>query len=142
VDWNWRNNANIVAAPAHGGYAPAHGGYASAGSALGITTDGASIDASVDTAAAQSWFSFHAQEGFIYQIETVIGTLDDTVVDLVGTDQSTVLAENDDDERDPYSYASYIEWTCPHDGTYYVMVKGFGHATGTFSLMVTEGALH
>jgi hypothetical protein len=113
----------------------------SAGSAFAVTTNGASIDASIDTAAAQSWFSFHAQEGFTYQIETVIGTLDDTVVDLVDTDQSTVLVENDDDERDPDSYASYIEWTCPQDGTYYVMVKGYGRATGTFSLMVTEGAL-
>lgn len=111
-----------------------------AGSAYEVSTNGATVDASIDAAAGQSWFAFTAAEGFTYQIETVLGTLDDTVVDLVDTDQSTVLVENDDDERSADSYASYIEWTCPQDGRYFIMVKGYGRATGTFSVMVTEGA--
>jgi hypothetical protein len=31
--------------------------------------------------------------------------------------------ENDDDERDADTYASYIEWTAPKAGTYYIMVE-------------------
>ena len=112
---------------------------ASSASAFAVTTNGASVDASIDTAAAQRWFSFHGQAGYTYQIETVLGSLTDTMVDLVDTDSSTVIVENDDDDRDPNSYASFIEWTCPADGTYYVMVKGYGRATGSFAVMVTEG---
>ena len=41
----------------------------------------------------------------------------------MGTDGKAVLVENDDDERDAESYASYIEWTAPKAGTYYIMVE-------------------
>jgi hypothetical protein len=34
------------------------------------------------------------------------------------------MVENDDDERgDTDSYASYIEWTAPKTGDYYIMVE-------------------
>lgn len=35
------------------------------------------------------------------------------MVDLVDTDGTTVIIENDDDARSTNSYASFIEWTCP-----------------------------
>ena len=46
---------------------------------------------------------------------------------------------NDDDDRNPNTYASYIEWTCPASGTYYIMVQGYGSSTGTFGLTLTQG---
>ena len=61
------------------------------------------------------------------------------MVDLVDTDGSTVLVENDDDARSSDSYASFIEWTCPASGTYYIMVQGYGSSMGTFGLTLTQG---
>jgi hypothetical protein len=103
-----------------------------------LDTNGAQVDGEIAVAAQQSWFIFTAQGGASYQIQTIIGTLDDTVMDLVDTDGSTQLAENDDDARDPNSYASFLEWSCPHDGDYYILVKGYGRATGTFTVSVTQ----
>ena len=110
-------------------------------SAFRIPTSGASVDAAIDYAGGRSWFAFEGHAGYTYQVETVLGTLTDTVVSIVDTDRSTVLVENDDDGRDETSYASYIEWSCPADGAYYLVVQGYGRATGSFSLSVTEGAL-
>ena len=111
-----------------------------AATAYPVTTNGAAVDSEITTAGEHQWFSFHGQAGFSYEIETVLGSAADTIVDLVDTDRSSVLVENDDDARDTNSYASYIEWTCPADGTYYVYVKGYGRDTGTFQFSVTAGA--
>ena len=64
----------------------------------------------------------------------------DTVIDLVDTDRASVIVENDDDSRNTAtSLASFIEWTCPTDGTYFVMVKGYGqNDVGTFQMSVTD----
>ena len=57
---------------------------------------------------------------------------------LVDRDQQTTLAENDDDERDTGNgLNSFIEWTCPEDGSYLINVDGFGGATGAFTVSVT-----
>jgi hypothetical protein len=55
------------------------------------------------------------------------------------------LAENDDDERTAAGQGSaqaalesYLEWTAPTDGTFYVVVVGYGRSVGTFSLIVSE----
>lgn len=106
--------------------------------ALRLQTNGASVDGNIERPAAHQWFVFSAQAGASYEFETAAGTLDDTVMDLLDTDASTLLDENDDDSRDPNSYASFLEWTCPHDGDYYIMVKGYGRATGTYTVSVTE----
>jgi hypothetical protein len=52
------------------------------------------------------------------------------MIDVVDTDGKSVLVENDDDERGAESYASYIEWTAPKAGGYYIMVKAFGRSEG------------
>ena len=93
----------------------------------------------VAAAGEQEWFSFAATAGASYQIETDLQTLDDTMVDLIDTDGHSLLVENDDDDRDPNTYASYIEWTCPASGTYYIMVQGYGSSMGTFGLTLTQG---
>jgi hypothetical protein len=106
--------------------------------AFRLETNGASVDGSIDHAADSNWFVFHGLGGASYEFETATGTLDDTVMDLLDTDASTLLDENDDDSRDPNSYASFLEWTCPGDGDYYIMVKGYGRSTGTYTLSVTQ----
>jgi hypothetical protein len=111
-----------------------------AATAFPVSTNGAAVDSEITTAGEHQWFSFSGRAGFTYEIETVLGSAADTIVDLVDTDRSSVLVENDDDARDTNSYASYIEWTCPADGTYYVYVKGYGRDIGTFQFSVTDGA--
>ena len=55
------------------------------------------------------------------------------------------LAENDDDERAAAGQGSaqaalesYLEWTAPTEGTFFVVVVGYGRSVGTFSLIVSE----
>lgn len=36
--------------------------------------------------------------------------------------------------------ASYMEWTCQQDGTYFLEVTGYGGSTGTFAVEVTPQA--
>jgi len=87
----------------------------------------------------QEWYQFTASAGVTYGFETQLVTIDDTIMDLVGTDRTTVIVENDDDDRDgSNTFASYIEWTCPTDGTYYIMIKGYGSSTGTFTLTASN----
>ena len=102
-----------------------------------LETNGETVQGEIVVAAEASWFTFHATAGATYQIETVCMTLDDTVMDLLQPDGQTQIVENDDDPRDSNSYASYVEWTCPADGDYVIMIKGYGRATGTFSIAVT-----
>lgn len=83
-------------------------------------------------------FQFSADAGQTYLLDTEVGTLTDTVMALIDTDQQTTIAENDDDERATGQLDSYIEWTCPSTGTYYINVYGFGGQTGTISLMVSQ----
>ena len=84
-----------------------------------------------------------AQSGVTYQFATTLGSLEDTMIDLVDTNGKAVIASNDDDERDTGatagSLASYIEWTCPSTGTYYIMVEPYGDDVGTFSVSITQG---
>lgn len=59
-------------------------------------------------------------------------------MDVVDVDRVTILVENDDDERNGgSSLASYVEWTAPAAGTYYIMVKAYSTETGSFTLSAT-----
>ena len=102
-----------------------------------MDTNGAAVSGEIVTAAQGAWFTFNAISGATYQIETICNSLADTVMDLLQPNGQDLIVENDDDSRDSNSYASYVEWTCPADGAYMVLVKGYGRATGTFSLSVT-----
>eukprot|EP01046_Picozoa_sp_COSAG06_P067723 COSAG06_NODE_17689_length_926_cov_1.303507_2_plen_94_part_00 len=86
---------------------------ATAATAQAITPGPNPISGQIATSGDHEWYAFQARAGSSYSIETQLLTLDDTMVDLVDTDGSSLILENDDDERDTNSYASYIEWTCP-----------------------------
>ena len=90
------------------------------------------------------WFSFDATAGLTYVLATDLTTgsssLTDTVMTLVEMDGFTVITESDDDERASGRLASYIEWTCPATGTYYVMVEPYGRERGTFTLSVNTAS--
>ena len=86
------------------------------------------------------YFSFAARADVSYVLETdgQENGLQDTVMTLYDAQENT-LAENDDDERVSGHLDSYIEWTCPADGTYTIGVRGFGpDDLGRFTVMVAE----
>ena len=106
--------------------------------AVRIPTDGTALSGSIGLPRDAMYFSFAAEAGTTYQLDTEAGTLMDTVMELRDQDGATTLAENDDDERATGRADSFIEWPCEASGVYFVMVEGFGAATGTFELSITE----
>merc|ERR1740117_146964 len=104
-------------------------------------TDGRVYDGAVTDVADHESYTFTATAGHTYQIETLPGSLYDTIIDLLDTDEATVLVQNDDDERteNAGSYASFIEWTAPESGDYYVLVRGYGDEDiGSFQVSITD----
>ena len=77
-------------------------------------------------------FAFEAESGGTYEIEVMLGTLGDSVVELFDEDGS--LLEYNDDHGD--TLASRIEWTAPSSGTYYVQVRGYGSQGGSYTLAI------
>merc|ERR1711969_164099 len=63
-----------------------------------ISPNGQPVQGNIQSAGQHAWYSFAAQsQGQEFQIEVQLGTLEDSVVDVVDTDRETVLVENDDD---------------------------------------------
>jgi putative hemolysin len=54
------------------------------------------------------------------------GSTLDSYIYLLDSDGTTVLAQNDDAD----GYDSYLEYTLPHDGTYYIRVRDYSHRGG------------
>jgi hypothetical protein len=76
---------------------------------------------------AEDWISFNACTGRSYTIETSsLGASADTVLELYGTDCSTLLLSDDNGGA---GLASLINWTAPSAGTYHIKVLQFD---GTF----------
>jgi hypothetical protein len=77
---------------------------------------------------AEDWISFNACAGRSYTIDTSnLGPLADTVLELYGTDCTTLL---DSDDNGGSGNASLINWTAPAPGTYHVKVIQFDATTG------------
>jgi uncharacterized surface protein with fasciclin (FAS1) repeats len=108
-----------------------------------VTPDGPVITGSVDPSVSSredggQTYTLTATGGTTYQIEVTLGTLTDSVLAIYAPDGTTQLVENDDYGG---TLSSYIEWTCPSDGSYFVVVRGFSaRNTGDFSLAVTSDA--
>lgn len=103
------------------------------GDATYITINGTAQSHNL-TADDADWYSFSAQGGSTYSIET-FGSAD-TYLELYSTDGSTILTVNDDGSTDSNAL---IEWTCPSGGTYYFKVRGFsGDDTGNYSVSITS----
>ena len=105
-----------------------------------VNTDGTQMTGVVAVTDQVVWFQFDALAGETYQLETHQVTLEDTVMTLWDTDMTTEIAENDDDERVTGRLDSYIEWTCPTDGTYFVTVHAYGVDLGAFNFQVTAAS--
>jgi len=107
----------------------------------GVPTQG-----TVARAGTYQYFTFQAQAGQDYTIETqLVGAspLEDSVVEVFDdVGHTNQIAMNDDgpETSDPaHNMASFLVWTAPATATYYVGVRGFSTAqTGQFVLTVSQ----
>ena len=94
--------------------------------------DGEFLDGDIERDGDRDFFSFSAEGGREYRIETHLGV--DTVLVLYGPDGDYLV--EDDDSGD--SGASRLEWVAPSSDTYYIEVSGFESTTGTYQLSLLE----
>jgi hypothetical protein len=112
-----------------------HADLASAGTP--IDADGTPISGEIGAAGDVDWFQVEAQEGVAYVIETAcLDEACDTVVELYGTDGSTLIAADDDGG---VGLGSRIVWTAQTSGTYYIPVLHFcSEETGAYQISIRQ----
>ena len=96
--------------------------------------DGEFLDGDIERDGDRDFFSFSAEGGGEYRIETHLGSNSDTVLVLYGPD-GDYLDEDDDSGEDA---ASRLEWVAPSSDTYYIEVSGFDGTLGTYQLSLFE----
>jgi subtilisin family serine protease len=88
--------------------------------------------ANIETGGDQDWFKFQAQAGRRYAIATSLTGLVDSVLTLYDPNGVTQLALNDNYGS---SRASYIDWTAPASGTYFIKATASNQSqTGAYQL--------
>lgn len=110
-----------------------HGNNVGGATAVSV---GSAVQGSLDYDGDRDFFAFEAQAGTVYRIDVTLGTLDDSVVELLNADGWN-LEYNDDFGDSP---ASLVVWAAPESGDFYVVVSaGWGSAnrTGTYTLTIT-----
>lgn len=85
----------------------------------------------IETPGDSDWFGVTTIGGARYQFATVLGTLADSVLRVVGPDGVTELARNDDFGG---GLSSRVEWIAPTSGVYFVEVVGKALQTGAYEL--------
>ena len=101
--------------------------------AASVVTVGGNIERGEDA----DWFSFVAVAGARYTFSTDLGTLTDTVLDLLDG-RGALISSNDDVG---VSNASRIDWSAPGGGTYFLAVRAWSPTQiGTYTLAVTTVA--
>lgn len=80
------------------------------------------------------WFRFFVTAGASFSFQAVLGTLPDSTLTLYDIDGTTPLVSNDDAGG---TLSSWIPWTAPASGIYYLEVGGFGGLnSGTYDLFI------
>ena len=101
--------------------------------AINAIGPGETVEGRIGDEEDRGYFEFSAQRGREYVIETHLGSISDTVLVLTGPGG---LRLEDDDSGD--GAASRMYWTAPESDEYLIEVKGFGGATGSYALSLTE----
>lgn len=107
-----------------------------------VLADGSIAEAAIDPLGDEDWYSFPLVAGTTYYIETgpstdSLGLNYDIVMWLYDTNGSTSLLYDDDGGAANYSH---IEYTPSVSGTYYALIRAFGHpnTTGVYGFRVSE----
>ena len=106
-------------------------------SATGISV-GSRVNGVIETSSDEDYFSFQAQSGWTYTIETSVAS--DSGVDTVITLYSANGWPLEGDDNGGDGVASKIVWTAPSSATYYVEVEDVLTATGGYRLLVSSSA--
>lgn len=94
-----------------------------------------SLDGNITQAGQNDQYKFEAIAGTTYVFETSLDGLEGTDLVLNGTDGVTELTDDWEEED-----SSWIEWTAPESGTYYLSVSGSDASyTGGYQLSVSVG---
>ena len=96
---------------------------------------GVDVEGVIDYEGDSDYFRFTAEEGQLYQIDVSLGTLPDSYLELLHSDDWS-LAYNDDHGNSP---ASRIFWEAPASGDYYLVVGGYG--AGSYTLTVSHSTI-
>jgi hypothetical protein len=111
-----------------------HAGDASNATAVPIGTGVANtvtMPGDLERADDRDWFSFRAQEGWVYRIAADLGSLYDSHISLYNIDGETRLMF--DEGFGP----SRMEWTAPASGDYFVMMRSrVSTQAGTYTLTI------
>ena len=93
----------------------------------------------IDYEGDSDYFRFTAEEGQLYQIDVVLGSLPDSLLALLGPD-GWELTYNDDHGDSP---ASRVVWEAPASGDYYLAVEagGFDADVGAYTLTVSYSTI-
>ena len=97
-------------------------------------TVGSDIEGALEYEGDVDVFRFTAEEGRLYQLDVALGTLDDSRLELLDSDE-WFLASNDDYGD---TYASRIVWPAPESGDYYLAVGGFGEGSYTLTVAYSD----
>jgi hypothetical protein len=108
----------------------AYGTNVSSAVAVGINS---SAQGELVNSSDVNYFKVQLVAGQQYTFQTVLGSLYDSVLTLLGTNGQTVIAQNDD--MAPGNRASSITWQAAASGTYYLAVSSYpGTSLGSFTL--------
>ena len=102
-----------------------HGNYPRSATVVSVGDDTAGV---LEYGGDEDYFRFTAEEGMIYRIDVVLGTLDDSYAAVRDSDDRDLAYNDSTDTR--------IVWKAPESGDYYAVVGGFG--TGSYTLAITE----
>jgi hypothetical protein len=96
--------------------------------AAGVRTEG-----EVEVGGDVDWFSFSAHDGEVYVFQSISDTLSRSHLRLIppSGNESNALAS---DSGSGPGGSSRIEWIAPADGTYFLIVRGFGEDTGSYAI--------
>ena len=96
-------------------------------------TVGEAVEGAIDYDGDRDWFAFEAVAGQSYEIDVALGSLPDSLAELLDSNGQQ-LAENDDYGD---SLASRIVWEAPGGGRYYIVVSGYDSGVGSYALTVS-----
>ena len=118
-----------------------HSGTAADATPVPVSTKVATnitIPCDLEVAGDEDWFAFEAVAGWVYRLETTLGSLADSDLEMYAPDGTTRLAYDYDSGQ---GKASRIEWTAPGTDTYYVKAGSRAYSgnprVGTYTLTIS-----
>jgi subtilisin family serine protease len=89
------------------------------------------IAGDVETADDVDWFAVHAVAGTRYQFAVTLGTLGHSLLRVIDRDGAIELAR---DGVGGFGFGSFVVWTAPANGDYFLEVSGDGNSAGSYNL--------